>query len=969
MADGQAQPTRYAGEAQPEGALSAPADLNYHLERATGVVLPIVAEADVDALADDEALVVIGGGALADSLVDLDEPLAEEEFLVRTTGRDVVFLGSDTVGELDDGDATGSTATLWAVGYFLDRQMGVRWLWPGEVGTYVPATETVVVPEMDVRERPEMVTRRFRPILTSGKVREIRETNLDEFERIEAETRRWQDRHLMGVRERVQASHSFRDWWEKYHEQHPEIFAKLPEGMTQPNPTPERVKLCVSEPLVEELALKEWREAGRPDTWAVGPNDGQGYCVCEDCRALDVPNTLDADPLDIFWNRSVVSLTGRYLDLWRRMLDTMREENPNVTLTTLAYANYRLAHPEMEPLGYEDALTISLVPDNWSEEEYRSLSEWQRIGATVIMRPNFWFVGYAAPYMPLHEAGRFWEHALDTGIIGWYSNMLGYWGSQGPYYYLVTRLCARPDLSVDAVLAEYTSAFGDAAPAIDDYLAYWERVTEEADWPDWAGHFQTEGGWFEQKMEDLGMEVHPFWSSWSILPLLYTDERLAEARAILDRAEQRADDEMVLARIQFLRDGLLHLELSRDAVELANAELRPEVDGYEALREQEREFRRLMVRLKNLRAALNGRHVVWADSVTWHEEWRSVKMGRKFADAWGISVVPEDTWSQWQFRKDPEDVGVAQEWFAPEAAEPNAWQPTEIGVFWGDTGVGDYQGYGWYRTTFEMPDEWKHETVDLAFGAVDEQAWVYLNGEPVGEHTLASESKDIEGFSIGDLWNVPFTIEVPVEQVTLGARNSLVVRVHNEVGAGGIWGGVYVQPPSAPLFVDTETLPDGVAWKPGESYTDFRMTRMGSGRAEVTVDADTEGVIMEGGADGGGWALYVHEGTLYFQCGKGNEFRAVDQSVIEVPIQPGRHVIEWSTDATRSKAIVRIDGEIAAISDQPIYRYIAGNDPGGIGGIHGGAMCHNAGGWHRGDGGDFTGTIHAAMVWPDMVCF
>ncbi|MBD3293334.1 MAG: DUF4838 domain-containing protein [Armatimonadia bacterium] len=967
VADGQAQATIVVGEAQPERALSAAADLNYHLERATGAVLPIVAEADVDALAQDEALVVIGGGALAESLVSLDPPLAEEEFAIRTAGRHVVFIGSDTVGEIDEDDPR-SASTLWAVGYFLDREMGVRWLWPGDVGTYVPEAETVVVPEMDVRERPEMVTRTFRPILTSGKVRRMRETNFDEFERIEAESERWQDRHLMGRRERIGSMHAFDDWWEKYHEDYPEIFATLPEGMTHPYPTPERVNLCVSDPQVEQLILQEWREAGSPDMWSVAPNDGQGYCVCEDCRALDVPNTLDADPLDIVWNRSVVTLTGRYLDLWRRLLDRMRAENPDASLKTLAYANYRLANSQMGPLGYEDALTISLVPDNWGEEEYQSLSEWQRIGADVIMRPNFWFVGYAAPYMPLHEAGRFWQHAVDTGIVGWDSNMLGYWGSQGPYYYLVTRLCARPDLTVDEVLGEYTSAFGAAAPAVDDYLEYWEHVTEEADWPDWAGHFQTEDGWFEQQMEEYDLNEHPFWSSWSILPLLYTDERLAEARAILDRAEALADDEMALQRIEFLRDGLLHLQLSRDAVELANAELRPEVDGYEALREQERDFRRLVVRLKNLRAALNARHVVWADSITWHEDWRNVKMGRKFADAWGISAVPEDTWAQWRFRKDPEDIGVAEEWFAAEAVEPDAWQPTEIGVFWGDTEVGDYQGYGWYRTSFEMPAQWEHETVALSFGAVDEQAWIYLNGELVGEHTLQSESKDIEGFSIGDLWNVPFTIEVPVEEVKLGEANSLVVRVHNEVGAGGIWGGVYVQPPSDPLFVSTDELPDGVKWEPGVDYTDFRMTRIGSGRVDVTVDADTQGVIMEAGADGGGWALYVHDGMLYFQCGKGNEFRAQDQSVIEVPIEAGRHVIEWSADATRSKAIVRIDGEIAAISEQPIYNYIAGNDPGGIGGIHN-VVCRNAGGWYSGEAGDFTGTIHSAMVWPDMVCF
>ncbi len=968
VVDRQAQATIVVGEAQPERALSAAAELNYHLERATGVVLPVVAEADVRTLAAHRPMVVIGGGALAESLMTLDPPLAEEEFAIRTVGRHVVFTGYDTA-EGDDERSSTSPATLWAVGHFLDREMGVRWLWPGEVGTYVPAAETVVVPEIDVRERPEMVTRRFNPAINSRDATEARVTNSETREQIIAEVEQWNARHQMGVRERVQSGHSFRHWWERYHEEHPEIFATLPEGMTQPNPQPDRVKMCVASPLVEELALQEWREAGRPDVWPVGPNDGQGYCVCEDCRALDVPPSLDADPLDIYWNRSVVDLTGRYLHLWRRLLGTMREENPNVTLTTLAYANYRIATPEMEPLGHEDALTISLVPDNWSEKEYQSLAEWERIGATVVMRPNFFFVGYAAPYLPLHEAGRFWEHAIDTGIIGWYSNDLGYWGAQGPWYYLFARLCERPDLGVEDVLAEYASAFGEAAPAIREYLDYWEGVTEWADFPDWAGHFQAEGGFYERTLTELGLRIHPFWGSWYIMPALYTDERLAPAYATLDRAEALAgDDEMALQRIEFLRDSLRHLELTRDVVELANAELRPEVDGAEELREQQRQFELLLARLRNMRADLNPRHVAWADSIVGHEQRRVVKISDRYADAWASTMVPPEAWGEWRFRADPDGTGVADEWYAEDAA--GEWTPIDVPAHWDDT-IGSYQGFGWYRTTLRMPEEWAHDTVALTFGSVDEQAWVYVNGSLAGEHTIESESTVDWEATIGELYSRAFTIKVPVDQLRLGEENTLVVRVHNEVGAGGITGRVLVQPPVSPsdlLFLDTDELGEGMQWLPDESYTNLSMARRASGRVDVTVDENTGGVIMEAGADGGGLALYVHEGTLYFQCGRGHEFRAEQQGVIEVPIEPGRYVIEWSVDSTRSKAMLRVDGEIAGVSGGPIYASIAGGDPGGIGRIHGAAMARNAAGWYR-DAGDFTGTIHSAMVWPDKVCF
>ncbi len=968
VSDGEANSAIVIDTPDNDFARQAANELVYHVTRASGIAIPTIDKDTVSELPDDKTIVVIGGGDLARSLGASVDDLREEEFIVKTQGRHVVFAGCDAIAGSEPGGTSGSPATLWAVDYFLDRHMGVRWLWPGDVGTYVPEAGRVVVPEMDVRYRPEMVTRRFRPALKSRGTIDARTTNRDEVDQTIADVDRWNARHQLGRREAIGSMHSFQEWWEKYHEEYPDIFATLPEGMTHPYPTAERVNLCVSNPQVEELILEEWRAAGRPDMWSVAPNDGQGYCVCEDCRALDIPDTLGADPLDIVFNRSVVSLTGRYLDLWRRLLDRMRAENPDASLKTLAYANYRLANSEMEPLGYEDALTISLVPDNWTEEEYQSLSEWQRLGADVILRPNFWFVGGAAPYLPLHEAGRFWEHAVDTDIIGWYGNMRGYWGTQGPQYYLVTRLCTRPELGVDDVLAEYASAFGESAPAIEEYLSYWEEITEAADYPDWAGHFQEHGGFYERTLTERDLRIHPFWGSWYIMPFLYTDERLAGAHQILDRAAALADgDADALAKIDFLRDGLEHLELTRDVVELANAKLRPEVEGAETLRDQERQFRRLVVRLKNMRAHLNETHVIWADQIAAHEQRRRVKMTDALADPWAASVVPTDAWGQWQFRKDPDDVGRTEKWFAPDA-DAEAWQPIEVGVFWGDTHVGDYQGYGWYRTTFDMPEDWGHDTVALTFGAVDEQAWVYLDGRPVGEHTIESESTDGKKATIGDLWNVPFTIEVPVEKVKLGEPNALVVRVHNRVGAGGIWGGVYVQPPSDPLFVSTETLPGGVAWEPGVDYTDFRMTRIGSGRADITVDADTEGVIMEAGADGGGWALYIHDGRLYFQCGKGNEFRAENQSVIEVPITTGRHVIEWSADATRSTAIVRIDGEIAAVSEQPIYDYIAGNDPGGIGGIHN-VVCRNAAGWYRGETGEFTGTIHSATVWPDMVCF
>jgi hypothetical protein len=65
---------------------------------------------------------------------------------------------------------------------------------------------------------------------------------------------------------------------------------------------------------------------------------------------------------------------------------------------------------------------------------------------------------------------------------------------------------------------------------------------------------------------------------------------------------------------------------------------------------------------------------------------------------------------------------------------------------------------------------------------VDEEAWVYVNGHLVREHSEKSEGKSFE-----ELWEEPFTADVPPEYLEFGKTNVLAVRVYNSVANGGIW--------------------------------------------------------------------------------------------------------------------------------------------------------------------------------------
>ncbi len=137
----------------------------------------------------------------------------------------------------------------------------------------------------------------------------------------------------------------------------------------------------------------------------------------------------------------------------------------------------------------------------------------------------------------------------------------------------------------------------------------------------------------------------------------------------------------------------------------------------------------------------------------------------------------------WRFRADPTEVGTQDGWFKTERYAEADWAPVTVPAFWAENeAIGDLLGDGWYRVTFTVPAASQGKAIRLLFAGVDEQAWVYLNGQQIGEHSEKSEKKAYTA-----LYDEPFVVEVPAAQLKFGAPNVLTVRVHNQVRAGGIW--------------------------------------------------------------------------------------------------------------------------------------------------------------------------------------
>ncbi|MGI6234196.1 MAG: glycoside hydrolase family 2 protein [Christensenellales bacterium] len=89
----------------------------------------------------------------------------------------------------------------------------------------------------------------------------------------------------------------------------------------------------------------------------------------------------------------------------------------------------------------------------------------------------------------------------------------------------------------------------------------------------------------------------------------------------------------------------------------------------------------------------------------------------------------------WQFAFDDEDQGVKDRWEQPghtlpmTIEVPFCYQSKQSGIH-----TDEIHPIIWYRRAFTIAPDWAGRHVWLRFGAVDFEAWVYVNGRMVGSH-------------------------------------------------------------------------------------------------------------------------------------------------------------------------------------------------------------------------------------------
>lgn len=139
----------------------------------------------------------------------------------------------------------------------------------------------------------------------------------------------------------------------------------------------------------------------------------------------------------------------------------------------------------------------------------------------------------------------------------------------------------------------------------------------------------------------------------------------------------------------------------------------------------------------------------------------------------------------WRFRTDPDDAGRAAGWSDPATdVAGGAWRDLRAGSHWENqaSDLEHYTGVAWYRVDFELGEGWRDKAARAVFEGVDDSFECWLDGEPVG--------------SFGDpATRTTIWLERQVAEMgtRLGpGRHTLVLRVVDHGGAGGLWKPVYL---------------------------------------------------------------------------------------------------------------------------------------------------------------------------------
>jgi hypothetical protein len=382
-------------------------ELNEHLKLSTGVELPVVKEEEAPA----GPVVHIGKTALTERLGLSPDCLPPDHWVVRRVGNALILSGGENKFNVPPRSMYPGQqpfGTLYAVYEFLERAVGVRWYWPGDVGRMVPRHEEgIVLRKVCWQGAPTFAVR----IAFDCR-------HLDPRLRPEDPWIWWQRMRWGGIGDGAIANHAFGDWNRRFGDAHPEWFALQRDGKRLSSPTAQGGQsghLCFTNPQVFQEVVAEKRALFDNNPTALfsnvmtGDSDDLHHCQCEKCQALLRP-AAGPEGIHSYAMWSFVNAVAA----------EVRKTHPDRFINCCAYGNYS-AVPQDVFFQPNVAVTIAgcLPTENPWRPDAKSayvarLAAWSKKSSNLFLW-EYWCGTRGAK--GLHGAPAVFPHAIQEALL------------------------------------------------------------------------------------------------------------------------------------------------------------------------------------------------------------------------------------------------------------------------------------------------------------------------------------------------------------------------------------------------------------------------------------------------------------------------------------------------------------------------------------------------------------------------
>ena len=687
--------------------------------------------------------------------------LPDDSYTVDYQGRRIVLAGNTDRG------------TLYAVYEFLKTQ-GCSWYLPGTVGEVVPKRDRLRLGDPGLIETPDYDARGYHIATHHYRLNgTLIDINIEDY--LDWALRNRMNSLVLGEygwtayfgEHRGEGHYQTDDHsFVKYVlDAHPEWWPLVDGKRTKLHPSKRPNQLCVS-----NEALRDWVAtdiiqffAARPEMqiYSLSENDYTSWCECGACRALDADEGEGAfEKTDAGF--PLMSMSDRAVNFLNNIAERVNEVFPGKKIMTYSYAQTVLP-PVREKVHPNVSITVCWHGDPVNrpilsnERTVDRMEGWLAAGMQGFGLydygnffhqdcPIFWNY-HQTDY--LRTFNRDWGCRINLGercsrfptSLMWYNLcMLSYWDVDLDYREAMARICR--------------SFYGSAAESMIDYHTF--MMEQDLDT---AIYEEDEEAKQSLNPDALGL-VDKGTPEQQLLNLVnFTFDELACGKEMLEEAMKAARGEASLEyRVALARYGhaILTVTLGKTRKEGLSPGARQMVEEAFGLARELAERYDFKMMQRGLLAKLDLPAPV-----------RATEM---------LQELP----ATWRFRKDPQNIGIAEKWFSREFGAD--WGEISIEKAWTMQGH-DYHGVAWYAVEFAVDKAeamsalaGKDETLVVFFGAVDGTADVYLDGRKIGEQKMSPDA----------MWDQPFTVALP-EGFEYDQQHRLVVRVEKFTHAAGIW--------------------------------------------------------------------------------------------------------------------------------------------------------------------------------------